>query len=76
MFNNAKNIVNVIKEIPIEYILLETDSPYLSPMPYRGKINTPDNVKIIAQKVAEIKEIELKKVLNITTKNATTLFDF
>ena len=75
-FNNAKNIVNVIKEIPIEYILLETDSPYLSPMPYRGKINTPDNVKIIAQKVAEIKEIELKKVLNITTKNATTLFDF
>ena len=75
-FKNAKNLINVIQNIPIEYILLETDSPYLTPEPYRGKINTPKNIKIIADKVAEINEMDVKKVIDITTKNASTLFDF
>ena len=75
-FKNAKNIVNVIKNISTEYILLETDSPYLTPEPYRGKINTPKNISIIADKIAEIKQINSKEVVDATTDNANTLFDF
>ena len=56
-------------------ILLETDSPYLSPEPLRGKINTPKNIPLIAQKIAEIKEEECEKIIEITTKNALSKFD-
>ena len=75
-FKNAKNIVNVINNIDLEYILLETDSPYLSPEPYRGKINSPKNVLVIAKKISEIKDIQLSLVIETTTKNAYKLFDF
>lgn len=75
-FKNAKNIVNVIKNISTEYILLETDSPYLTPEPYRGKINTPKNISIIADKIAEIKQIDSSEVVDVTTDNANALFDF
>lgn len=75
-FKNAKNIVNVIKNISTEYILLETDSPYLTPEPYRGKINTPKNISIIADKIAEIKQINISEVVDVTTDNANALFDF
>ena len=75
-YKNAKNIVNVIKNIDLAYILLETDSPYLSPVPFRGQVNTPANIPIIADKIGEFKEISGIEVGKITTENASQLFDF
>ena len=75
-YKNAKNIVNVIKDIDLAYILLETDSPYLSPEPYRGKKNTPSNLKIIANKISDIKGVSFENVVNITNDNTSSLFDF
>lgn len=75
-FKNSKNIKEVISAIPLEYILLETDSPYLTPEPYRGKKNYPYYVNFVAQHVANIKNISLEEVDNITTANANSLFDF
>lgn len=75
-FKNAKNIVDVIKNIDLEYILLETDSPYLSPEPFRGKLNSPSNISIIANKICEYKEIDFSFVSKVTTDNANRLFDF
>lgn len=75
-YENAKNIVDVIKNISLEYILLETDSPYLTPVPLRGQLNTPKNIAIIARKISQIKDVLLEDVVNITTLNATSLFDF
>ena len=75
-FSNAKNIVNVINNIDISYILLETDSPYLTPAPFRGKRNSPAYIPIIAKKISEIKGIDVMDVSEITTKNAYRLFDF
>ena len=54
--------------------MLETDSPYLSPIPFRGKRNEPKNVKIIAEKIAEIKDLPIQEIINQTTKNAFKLF--
>ena len=75
-YNNAVNIVNVIKNIDLSYILLETDSPYLTPVPYRGQTNTPAYIPIIAKKISEIKQIPLENVSATTTDNANRLFDF
>ena len=75
-YKNAKNLINVINDIPLEYILLETDSPYLTPEPFRGGDNSPEFIPIIAKKIAEIKEVDLRKVEKITTDNANRLFDF
>lgn len=74
-FKNEKKLKEVVKEISLNNILLETDSPYLSPEPLRGKINTPKNIPLIAEKIAEIKNIEVEKVLEITTENAISQFD-
>ena len=68
------NHKDVIKEININNIMLETDSPYLTPIPFRGKRNEPKNVKIIAEKIAEIKDLPIKEIINQTTKNAFKLF--
>ena len=73
-FKNAKKLVDVVKEIPLEYLLLETDSPYLSPEPYRGKQNIPQNVIVVAKKIAEIKNISIEEVLKVTTENAKRIF--
>lgn len=75
-YKNAKNIINVIKNIPLAYILLETDSPYLSPEGLRGKQNTPENIPIIAKKIGEIKDKPISEVILETTTNAYRLFDF
>ena len=72
--NNVKG-VEVVKEIPIESILLETDSPYLAPEPNRGKQNSPLNLIYIANKVAEIKGISVDEVIEKTTENAKELFN-
>ena len=74
-FKNEKKLKEVVKRISLNNILLETDSPYLSPEPLRGKINTPKNIPLIAQKIAEIKEEECEKIIEITTKNALSKFD-
>ena len=75
-YKNAKNIQNVIENISLAYILLETDSPYLTPVPFRGQTNTPCNIPVIAEKVAEIKNVSVSEVANATTSNANRLFDF
>lgn len=74
-FKNAKKLVEVVKDIPLDYLLLETDSPYLSPEPYRGKTNIPNNIKLVAQKIAEIKGISYDEVIKKTTKNAIKQFN-
>lgn len=67
-------LLEVVKRIPKERMLVETDCPYLSPIPYRGKRGEPWMVESTAQKMADIKEIPLPEVLEITTKNALNLF--
>ncbi len=74
-YKNTKNLEDVVKEINIEDILLETDTPYLTPEPFRGKINRPKYIKYIAEKIAEIKGEDTQKISDITTDNATCLFD-
>ena len=74
-FKNAKKLVNVLSKIPQEKLLLETDGPYLTPSPHRGKRNEPLYTTLVADKMAEILEIELEKIKNITTNNALKLFD-
>ncbi len=74
-FKNSKTIKEVVEHLPIESVLLETDSPYLSPEPLRGKQNIPNNIKIVAEKIAEIKGLSTEKILEITTKNAISQFD-
>ena len=66
---------NVIPHIPMDRIVLETDSPYLAPTPYRGKRNEPAYIPIIAQRVAELKNINLSDVQTATTQNALKLFN-
>lgn len=73
-FKNC-NLKDVIKEIDIENILLETDSPYLSPEPVRGKKNSPLNLKYIAEYISNIKGIEFTQICQITSKNACKVFD-
>ena len=68
------NHIDVIEKIDLNNIMVETDSPYLSPIPHRGKRNEPKHVKIIAEKIAEIKNLPTQKVIKQTTKNAFKLF--
>lgn len=75
-FKNAKNIVNVIKNIDLEYILLETDSPYLTPEPYRKYKNDSSYIPVIANKIAEIKDVDISIIEKTTNANAEGLFDF
>lgn len=74
-FKNAKNIVEVIKKIDLKYILLETDSPYLTPEPYRGSSNEPAYIPLIAGKIAEIKSVSLDDVMIATEGNVKMVFD-
>jgi TatD DNase family protein len=72
----SKERDEVVKEVPLEKILLETDCPYLAPEPYRGKRNEPAYVIEVAKKVAEIKNLALIEIEKITTQNAEKLFAF
>ncbi|MBE6797240.1 MAG: TatD family deoxyribonuclease [Ruminococcaceae bacterium] len=74
-FKNSKKIVEVIKEIPLERILLETDAPYLAPEPFRGKLNRSDYIEFVAKKIAEIKNVDYEQVLLQTTENTKKLFN-
>lgn len=74
-FKNAKKPKEVAAAVPLEKLLIETDCPYLAPHPYRGKRNEPGYVKLVAEKIAEIKEIPYEEVAKQTTANAKKLFD-
>ena len=74
-FKNSKNAEEVIKMVPSEKMLIETDSPYLSPEPLRGKRNDSRNVKYIAQKIAEFKGMKLEEVAELTYKNTREIFE-
>ena len=73
-FKNSR-LFEVIEKIDLKDILLETDSPYLSPEPYRGRKNNPSNVYYVAKKIAEIKNIKIEEVIKVTTNNCKELFD-
>ena len=73
-YKNAKKLVEVVEYLPLELILLETDSPYLSPVPNRGKRNSSMNLPYVAEKIAEIKNIPYDTVVEVTAANAKKLF--
>lgn len=74
-YKRNKSFGEYIKKIPVENILIETDSPYLSPEPYRGKINTSVNLPIILKKLAEFKELEEEKLAEIVYNNSIKFFN-
>ena len=74
-FKTSKNAAEIIEMVPNDKMLIETDSPYLSPEPLRGRRNDPRNVKYVAQKVADVKGLQLEQVAEITYKNAKTIFN-
>lgn len=73
-FPNAVELTDVVKNIPLEKMLIETDSPFIAPVPFRGNRNEPANVKEVAGKIAEIKNLSLEEVARQTSKNAEKLF--
>lgn len=73
-FNNARRSVEVVEQIPLGAIVIETDCPYLTPMPHRGKRNDSTYLSHIAQKIADIKGISIEEVAQVTSENAKILF--
>ena len=73
-FKNSKNASEIIDMVPLDKILIETDSPYLSPEPNRGKRNDSRNVKYMAQKIAEVKQLPVEEIARITYENANRVF--
>ena len=74
-FKNGHKPKEVAKIVPLDKLLVETDSPYLSPHPFRGKINEPAKVKLVAEEIARIKEMPYQEIASITSKNAIKLFN-
>ncbi|MBQ7308305.1 MAG: TatD family hydrolase [Clostridia bacterium] len=73
-FKNAKKNVEVLKTIPLDRILVETDAPYLSPEPFRGKLNEPKNVNLVVDKISEILQVDRQELVKIFNANAMRLF--
>lgn len=73
-FKNAKTIKEVAKEVPLDYLVLETDSPYLTPEPYRGKRNQPAYTVYVGEKIAELRGMSYQEIDDITTKNVKRVF--
>jgi TatD DNase family protein len=73
-FNKAENVRDIVRMAPIEQILLETDSPFLTPVPYRGKENAPFYIPFVAEKIAEVKQLPLENVLATTYDNSLRTF--
>ncbi|MGB2009774.1 MAG: TatD family hydrolase, partial [Cycloclasticus pugetii] len=74
-FKNAKQVQEVAKKVPNDRFLIETDSPYLAPVPMRGKPNYPNYVKYVAEKMAELRGLSLDATAQMSAKNYSTLFD-
>ena len=73
-YKNARKTLEVLEMTPVDRILIETDSPYLSPVPMRGKRNDSRNLKYITEKIAEVKGVSPKELSALTSRNAETLF--
>ena len=73
-FNRADNVREVIEATPVEQLLLETDAPYLTPVPYRGRPNAPFYLPFVAEKVAEVKQLPVEELLTIARHNSYRLF--
>lgn len=73
-FKNAKQPKEVAKHVPLDKLLVETDAPYLTPHPYRGKRNEPMHVRLVAEEIAKLRDISLEEVARQTTANAERLF--
>ena len=73
-FKNSVNLQNTFNSLPLDRILIETDSPFLAPVPYRGKKNEPSFIDFTASKLAEIKDMEKSEIIKITTNNFNNLF--
>jgi TatD DNase family protein len=73
-FKNAEVFKEIVRELPLESLLVETDAPYLTPVPFRGKRNEPSYVRYTAEKVAEIRKVSFEKVAEVTTQNALRVF--
>lgn len=69
-------VAEVVKDIDIKHIVLETDAPYLTPVPYRGKRNESSYLKYVVQKIAEVKDVPVEEVERVTTENAKKIFQF
>lgn len=74
-FDKTGNMQKVVETVPLDHIVLETDSPYLTPVPHRGQRNEPSYVKFVAEKVAMIKNLSVEEVVRVTTENAKKLFN-
>lgn len=75
-YANARQLQELVGRLPLERLLIETDCPFLSPHPFRGKRNEPGNVRLVGSKVAEIKNVSLEEVARVTTENARQVFRF
>jgi TatD DNase family protein len=75
-FRNAPELRQLVKELPLEKLLIETDAPFLTPHPFRGKRNEPGYVKLVAEKLAEIHNLPYEEIADITTSNAGRLFNW
>lgn len=73
-FKNAKELQAVAQNVPLEKMLIETDAPYLTPVPFRGKQNEPKYVRHVAEKIAELKNVSVEEVAKVTTENFKKLF--
>ena len=74
-FKNEKKLKEIVQALDLKYFVLETDSPYLTPEPYRGHKNEPKNIYYVAKQIAELKDKNIEEILEITTKNAIKQFD-
>ncbi len=73
-FNNARKLVETVEQVPLERILLETDAPYLAPVPFRGRLCHSGYIYFVAEKIAEIKKTDINTVLEVTANNARSLY--
>ena len=74
-FKNARHSVDCAREVPIDRLLLETDAPYMSPVPFRGKRNDSRNIAYVAEKIAELRNMDAQELLDITAENAKRMYE-
>lgn len=73
-YKNTEGFQEVVKQIPLDSLLIETDAPFLAPVPFRGKRNEPSYIQYTAQKVSEIKKVPFEKLAEVTTENALRVY--